>query len=255
MQSPIIIHITDAHIRDPRRPDDAHKRLRQVFEHIARTEDPDRTVICDTGDLGWSMTKGEAEEIVWAFAPVRGWWRILCSQGNHDHGPKGLFWRRKNSDRWYDLVEDVTGSRPPHAPEIVVRRFRRTAFISANSARDQTFLARGKLGEDQIKNICAAVENANRRGQRSVLMLHHCPSGGNATKRLSDRRDLGEALKGVGRVDLMLTGHLHQDRQWSNILGSSRLISSAPITEEPMRYRRIWWAHGRIVMEWVDVPN
>ena len=240
MKSPIIVHITDAHIDDPRREPNAHLRLRRIAETIAEQEDRDRTVICDTGDLGWSMASTEADKIRWALAPVYGW-RMIFSQGNHDHGPWGLVRWGRRSDHWRDLVAGLTGHDPPEAPEIEVRSFAGVDFIAANSAHDQSFLARGKLGEEQIENIAQACGRARRAKKKSVLLIHHCPSGGNATKRLSDRRELGEALDSVGGVDLMLTGHLHRDREWSGVFGAGRLISTGPATETPIWYRRVFW--------------
>ena len=255
MPSPVIIHLTDAHIKDPRRKKGAHQRLRRVAAHIAHTEDLDRVVVCDTGDMGWSMTPEEARKIRWALDPIAGKVRVLASQGNHDHGPKGLVRRNRNSEIWHDLIEDVTGLAPARSPKVMVQRFKKTIFIVANSAHEQTFLARGVLGSDQIDEIKSHVEKANRWAQRSVLLMHHCPSGGNPTKRLSDRHELKAALVEAGGVDLMLVGHLHHDREWSSAFGARRLLSSAPITGEPMRYRRLSWDpdHKRFTSEWVDV--
>lgn len=244
----MIAHFSDAHVLDPRFPDGAHDRLHDLCRRIAEEEDRRSTVVCVTGDLGWDMSAEEARLIVEAMEPLRGW-KVLHAKGNHDHGPLGLVRRTGAVERWRAMVDDMTGYLPGEYPSARYVAFQGVAFIVANSSWDQTFLARGRIGELQIKAIARGVERARKMGLRLVLMLHHCPSGGDRTKRLSDRDEFGAALEEVGGVDLMLTGHLHRAKEWRGVYGADWLIS-APAATEDGRYRKIWWDGARLRWEW-----
>ena len=179
--------------------------------------------------------------------------------GNHDLDYAGLADAPTAPVLWADHVEDLTGTRPVYPSMHIVGD---TAIISVDTCTRPTgrweriasqVMATGLIGEGQIARVVEMVERARVLDLHVIIAMHHCPSGGDVMLRLIDREEFGDALDAVGGVELMLTGHLHQKREWSDVYGARFLLAS-PKTPEAQGYRVIWWCEdrGRFCWEWVE---
>ena len=237
-----LIHISDLHMHDFRFSGNMVKATKELVEKIIEQEDPAECVVIISGDLVSSMTGREKISALYALLPLRNaGFRILIAKGNHDHGPLGLILKSSAVDHFRDLVKKVCGHLPDEWPQHI--ELDDMMIVTMNSSWDQTVLARGRLGVDQIKEAQRLFDRVPDK--LHVATFHHCPSSGDPTKRLSDRMKLKEHLE----CDLMLVGHLHQDREWSNTFGAKLLMSVAPSAREN-KYRKIWFNENGGV-EWV----
>jgi len=238
-----LIHISDLHMHDFRFSGNMVAATRKLVRRIIKQEDPEECVVVISGDLVSSMTEREKISALYALLPLKeAGFLVEVSEGNHDNGPLGLILQDSAVQHFKALVEELCGYRPDDYPHHV--EVGELIIVNMNSSRSQTFLASGRLGTEQMDRAQALIDAAPDK--HSVVTFHHCPSSGNPTRRLSDRMELKERID----CDLMLVGHLHEDREWSNTFGARRLMSVAPSARED-KYRRIWFTEeGGIEWDW-----
>ncbi|MDT8320919.1 MAG: metallophosphoesterase [Xanthomonadales bacterium] len=219
-----IAHISDLHIPPlPRLSarDLRSKRLIGLFswhhkwksEHRQRilesllqrleAEQPDH--ICITGDITFTTHQMEVDAAAHWFERLGDTRRVSLIPGNHDaYVPGALDYAL---DRWSRWMQDDDG----HTGFPYLHRRGPVDLIGLSSAVvTPPAVSLGRLGQEQIGRTEALLERIRTPGRLCVLMLHHPPQHGAATRRraLSDRVDLQRMLARCP-VDLILHGHLH----------------------------------------------
>ena len=256
-----IVHTGDMHLHDWRfgDPSEIEAHARRVVKSIIENEDAADTVVCDTGDMMQHGGQEECDAVRRVYEPLLNHgFQIVACPGNHDLWWNGLGGRLLNrflggypKDDEFDALASDLMRREVDGWPVAFRRGP-VVFIAANSSHRHTYLASGYLGEEQIDYIADTVRTCHNVGVAPVILVHHCLSGGQRSKRLQDRRELGDALEEAGGVSLILSGHLHEANSWSGVFGADRLVST-PAMVESKKYRRLECADGRWSEEWVEV--
>lgn len=231
-----------------------------ILNHIANRPDIGDLIICETGDdietpssRLFRTAKSARRQV---YDRSREGVKI---PGNHDLDISGMWKWWRSPDMWAEYVEDLTGRWPIYPQLTVVDD---VAIIAMDTCTPPSgrwakmyprqALASGLLGDEQIQKCAAMVEEQKALGRQVMLLLHHCLSGGSVSLQLTDRHELGDALKAVGGVDVALTGHLHRKCEWSDVYGV-RLLLSCPKTSEADGYRVVTWDGVEWGWEWVEV--
>jgi len=139
--------------------------------------------------------------------------------GNHDaYVPKTL---QLGSASWHDYMtsdEDAQKFLPDGDFEFpYVRLRKKIALIGTSTAVPYPpWIARGKLGKDQLKRLAEILQKLGEAKYFRVLMIHHPPLVGqnNWRKALADAKALEKVLSETG-VELVLHGHNHTSMQAS----------------------------------------
>lgn len=245
-----IIHLSDQHLEDAVQPvtvHDGHALADTIFEY----EDPDTTVICDTGDFtgsGLQIQYDVAREVMARYRH-RGY-DYFVSPSNHDLGPAGGMIADYALANFHRFVSEVSPAHDPSRPYPHLYERDGLAVIVANTLAEQTFFARGILGARQRRRLRSQLRHAHRRGLHTCLLLHHCPTIDHPLYRLVDRAELASDLQRAGGVDLMLTGHLHRAASRRDRFGARLLLASPAVTIR-RRYRRIWFDGTQFRWQWV----
>lgn len=237
------IHVSDRHYGQP----GATQANARINNAICERPDIAQCAIIDTGDVVDSPSLRQyktATSALLELSELAG--EFLLLPGNHDLAWAGVSRSLAAPALWGDHVEELTGSRPTYPSlhiidgiaVIAIDTNRQPPNMLARQAAQIT--ATGFVGDRQIFDVVNMVRKARSFDLPIIVAMHHCPSGGDPLLRLSDRLALGNALESAGGVDLMLTGHLHQKREWSGVFGARFLLAS-PKTPGAQGYREIWW--------------
>lgn len=254
-----ICHISDTHYGTP----GALSRCAPTINAIANRSDASDVVLVHTGDVIDSPAPAGAQYDQAANALRQVCDRVrdfVVVEGNHDTAIKGLTRWAEGRALYRRFVRRMTGSAPT-AP--YVETYDDVAIITLDSCRTpddafdravDDFLACGFLGQAQIDAAAGLAPEQRAKGRAVVVALHHSPMGGGPTLRLSDRDALGDALREVGGVDVMLCGHLHERGEWRDKFGAS-VVLSAPKCGEPGGYWAIVCEGGEVRWGWVDIAE
>lgn len=251
-----IIHLSDLHYGQP----GSTTQNARVINALLERPDISECIVIITGDVVdtpedtiYRTATSALRQLSEACA------ELVMVPGNHDLSTKGVTPHLTAHIKWGAHVENLTKQRPAYPS---MRVDGGVAIISIDTNREppgihrltQNITATGYVGPDQIEAVAGMVQWARRLSIPTVIALHHCPSGGDPLLRLHDRRELGDALEAAGGVDLILSGHLHQKCEWSNVIGA-RLLISSPKSPDAQGYRVLWWDEDRrrFVWEWVEV--
>lgn len=140
--------------------------------------------------------------------------RVTVVPGNHD--TYVTVPREAGLERWAAYMRsDAAGAKS--APKSTdgfpfVRRFGRVAVIGLCTALPTPpFFAAGYLGEFQRDALAELLERFGRKGLFRVVLMHHPPLPGQASKRraLRDAGDMQDILQTHG-AELVLHGHNHR---------------------------------------------
>jgi 3',5'-cyclic AMP phosphodiesterase CpdA len=218
----VLAHLSDLHLSAPPRPLDligkrglgfinwqrGRKYLfrGEVLDAITRdlkTNAIDHVAI--TGDL---VNLSVAAEYVRARAWLEGLGPpavVTVIPGNHDiYVPQARLWP---AEFWGDYMRGDDGVAPGTFP--FVRRRGSVALIALSSALPTApLLATGRLGEQQISRLAAALEES--RGLFRVVLIHHPPMSPprRHLRRLTDAAEFRRVLADKG-AELVLHGHDH----------------------------------------------
>ncbi len=177
---------------------------REVFEALAHDAARHTDTFVLTGDLTQAGLKSECEAAQnWLakFAECR---RVCVIPGNHDS-------IRLNGQRaeWEALWAPYMGA---GAAFPYVKTFGRVAIIGLSSAVPTApFLASGRVGSRQRKDLARILIECREQGLCRVLLVHHCPvpSLDSPRRGLSDAAALCEVIAEAG-AELVLHGHNHR---------------------------------------------
>lgn len=130
---------------------------------------------------------------------------FTVSPGNHDAlaGAGG----HDRFATWAPWLGDAGDVRFPH----VRVRGPVAIFNLCSAVPTAPHLASGRLGDEQIERLDAALADPAYEGMFRLVVLHHPPQDGAVSRRkaLDDRQALGEVLQRRG-ADLVLHGHAHE---------------------------------------------
>lgn len=203
-------HLTDLHLPS----DGGYAALAAADEQMA-TDD----VLIVTGDLTENGTAEEYDLAYKALLPFRG--NLVLCPGNHDYGLKGLGYSDEARERYYKLCRDLSASLPG-TPRILGRWLvvSLDSCIWSESPHD---LARGHLGDGELKRLDDALAMADRIHVRTIVCLHHDTPDDDWTMKLEDGDEL---LKRVwGKADVVLNGHTHGPAaMWTSPRGVATLM-------------------------------
>jgi len=197
-----------------------HQHQRDVLDVLCtdlKAQNPDHVAL--TGDLAnISLPDEFTQAQAWLTALGSGDW-ISVIPGNHDaYVPKTL---PLGLDAWHDyMTSDADARHFLPAGEVnfpYIRLRDKIALIGTSTAVPYPpWIARGKLGEDQIKRLAEILQKLGDAKYFRVLMIHHPPLPGQNhwRKALADAKALQEVLSKVG-VELVLHGHNHTSMQTS----------------------------------------
>jgi 3',5'-cyclic AMP phosphodiesterase CpdA len=189
-----------------------HEHRTEVLEALALDLDQDRPDhVLVTGDLTHISLPDE-------FKQAKQWLQSLGDPkdvsvipGNHDAYVR-VPWQQGLAN-WQDYMESddtTTVSGPGLFPSLRIRG--PVAFIGLSTAVPAPpFLATGRLGKRQLKQLKALLKQTGEQGLFRVVFLHHPPVPGQEKwrKRLTDDRSLCEVLDQCG-AELVLHGHMHR---------------------------------------------
>lgn len=219
-----IAHISDLHI-PPLPPFALHelrgKRLIGLFswyhkwkkEHrlpilealLQRLEVERPDHVCITGDITFTTHRLEVDAAAEWLGRLGDPRHVSLIPGNHDaYVPGALDYALARWSRW--MKDDEGNAGFPY-----LHRRGPVDIIGLSSAVvTPPGMSLGRLGQEQIDRAEALIERIRTPQRLSVLMIHHPPQEGAATRRraLSDRADLQHMLARCP-VDLVLHGHLH----------------------------------------------
>ncbi len=192
-----------------------HVHQRGIVDRLVadlRAQQPDHIAV--TGDLiniGLPAEYVEAAAWLAALGPGPA---VTVVPGNHDiyvrlpSDPGVLRWRAHMTG----TGEASSQSQSAKTEFPFVRRFGRLALIGLNSAvPTRPFQAIGEVGAAQLERLRATLRDLRRDGAKRVVLIHHPPLPGMATrsKALRDAAALERVLAEEG-AELVLHGHNHQ---------------------------------------------
>jgi len=131
--------------------------------------------------------------------------------GNHDA------YRARPEPAFFRFWSEYACDDQKHCRFPYVRKRGKVALIGVNSAvPTPVFMAWGKTGEAQLRQLEFDLEDLGRHGYARIVMIHHPPHK-NATafhRGLLDAARFREVIKKAG-AELILSGHLHKSIQSS----------------------------------------
>ena len=248
-----IAHISDLHLVD--RGHDVTLNDGHELVDSLEAESPD--IIIDTGDhtgSGLARQFEQAEEVTSRLADIADYY---LTTANHDVSIGGSSTGRYTRGNWESYAERVDTSYEAGSqwPRVIDRDGLRLILI--DTCAEPTLVARGHIGDEQLRRIGIAVAEARGRGMRTILAGHHCLSadarGLDRTLYLTDRDALAETLREAGGVDLGLFGHLHRKAHWSDVLGFRRLVACPMSTRDGGWWHISWDTRGFFGVGWASV--
>ncbi len=195
-------------------PTRKHQHQRHVLDALCddlKAQKPDHVAL--TGDLvNISLPDEFTHAQAWLNTLGSGDW-ISVIPGNHDaYVPKTL---PLGLDLWRDYMtsdEDAQQFLPSDEADFPYIRLRKKiALIGTSTAVPYPpWIARGKLGRDQIERLADVLQKLGEAKYFRVLMIHHPPLVGQNhwRKALADAKALQDVLSKAG-VELVLHGHNH----------------------------------------------
>ena len=198
--------------------------IEEMFTSI-KAENADQILV--TGDLvqiGLREEIEQATEWLRLLGPVE---RVMVIPGNHDVYAAGS--EAAVLDEWgeYMFHGAAGGDHGAGAGFPVMRKLNGLSLIGISSACvTPVFMARGKLGRQQLQKLDHLLEQATREQQLVCLLIHHPPLPGMARwrKALADTRAL-ESLLDRYPPNLIFHGHLHHNRD--EYRGDTRIFCTA----------------------------
>ena len=251
-----ILHISDLHFGQPQ----AASRASNVIQALLARPDLATCVLNVGGDTletpSWSEVRTAYAMLRPLFDQCRAAYLI---DGNHCIWAKGALRFVTIRGLFEQLQADL---RSRVEPETFLIQGKATRVIPASTTvrppgwrhrlDPRQAFAQGYLGEEQIRRIAAEVAMANAQRQRSVILMHHCPTGGSPLLRLMDREALGEALEGAGGASAILSGHLHARGLWRDEYGADFIVAS-PKSQTADGYWEIGADGESVVPLWVPI--
>ncbi len=170
--------------------------------HLRELE-PDH--ICITGDITFTTLPAEVDKAADWISQLGDSQRISLIPGNHDAYVSGAL--DYALEKWSRWMQDDDGQKEfPY-----LHRRGPVDIIGLSSAvATPPAISLGRIGQAQLHRTEALLDSIKDSGRPSLLMVHHPPQDGAASRKraLSDRKGLQELLC-RSPVDLVLHGHLH----------------------------------------------
>jgi 3',5'-cyclic AMP phosphodiesterase CpdA len=168
-----------------------------------KAQAPDHIAV--TGDLLNLSLKAE-------YAPARAWLEALGAPrdvslvpGNHDAYVRGA--ADQPQLHWGDYMRGDGAAGTQGFP--FVRRRGPLVLIGLSSAVPTApFLATGRLGAEQLRQLAPLLDRARDEGLFRVVMIHHPPASKSHFKRLTDGTGFRDLLARHG-AELVIHGHDH----------------------------------------------
>ena len=217
---------------------------REILDLLTRdvtARSPDHIAV--TGDL---VNLGLPEE----FPRAAEWLRTLGSPddvtaipGNHDAYVR--LRPDQSTGHWQAFSEANEAGRAlyqtPPTGFPFVRRFGDIAIVALSSAvPTMPFVAAGRLGKTQRKDLASALDTLGRAGLFRVVLIHHPPLPGQASWRrgLRDAEALRDILVTRG-AELVLHGHNHEESvlECETVSGTAYVVG-VPSASEAMAISR-----------------
>lgn len=221
------LHISDLHLH---RSQDDNQPVKEMFEYI-KANYPDHYLII-TGDIvddGHPRQYARAAELLMEFEG-----RVFICPGNHDYGAGGAFFSKERAmrfDRSLSEPLDQGGSFTGDATPVVnvVRDGGQAVMLIALDTNLETWIpldmACGEVGEYQLGVLDAILGNPSTAGMPKILFFHHHPfMHFNPIMMLKDACELARVVN--ERVDVILFGHKHVSKYWSNQFGAEHVLAS-----------------------------
>jgi len=228
-----LIHLTDPHLSslDLQSFRHLHGKRRSGYlswyrnrRHIHRPEildqltdevighEPDRILL--TGDLvhiGLESEMIEAADWLRRLGPPE---KIMFVPGNHDnYAADSLPAMYRHWPAYLPPESPPEADYTAEYPRVAVRDGVR--LVGVNTACvTRIFSAAGELGDEQRQRLAGALERTAASDDFVCLLIHHPPFPG-MTRRRKALRDAAQLLELVGQSppDLVLYGHIHQNRE------------------------------------------
>jgi 3',5'-cyclic AMP phosphodiesterase CpdA len=224
---PVLAHLSDPHLPLPRprlselagkralgflnwHRGRRHEHRFEILETIVRDLEanaPDHVAV--TGDLVNIALPGEFAPALDFLARVGPPDRVTFVPGNHDTYVRATM---EHSNRHWG--EYMRGDDPADAPAgrfPFVRRRGPVALVGLSTAAPTApFMATGKLGPDQLRELGARLAGLAAEGVFRVVLLHHPPAPFEADRlrKLTDAAAFRQVLREHG-AELVLHGHTH----------------------------------------------
>lgn len=221
-----IIHLSDLHIHKAKSKTD-NKNAVALCRHLKARYAGDgkaATYVVLSGDLvddaDGRQYKNLQQQVL---KPLMADFTVLSAPGNHDYALAGNIPRAKGPANFRKYVRDIT------FPYLDVDENEGVAFIGLDSADpgDEKWFAEGVIGQPQLEALGDLL--AQRKGDFTVIYLHHHPFDRHTFVALRDWREMLEVLE--GKADLVLFGHKHCNETFFDWYGIDLLAASGKVTE------------------------
>ena len=224
-----IIHLSDTHLGR----DNNLQRLQALLEDIAKLGDPAEHLIVHTGDLNdtGSLNNMRQGRALLDNMAAKGW-RVLLAPGNHDYGDALHTDPHCAAQFCEQFSRYLFARQPARFPVLTLTADCALIGLDSNAAGlswGERWAAEGHLGQAQIAELHALLNEPQVRRRRVLVYLHHHPFfdafavradvadraylshllGWNTRRfrRLKDAYSLLQCLR--DRVDVLLFGHQH----------------------------------------------
>ena len=221
------IHLSDLHFRSHRQNNlIILEMLDTIQEHY-----PDHKIII-TGDIVDDGHEAQYREALAALRPFGG--RIFICPGNHDYGIKGNIYSRERAegfDKWLSIPlkqgGTFAGDNKP-VLHLLEERNGHILLVALDTNIESMSLfdfACGRVGSRQLTALDHLLSDPDIAHMVVIVFFHHHPFlHTDRFKKLLDARELARIL--YGRVHLVLFGHHHVSKMWSNTLAIPYILAS-----------------------------
>ncbi|PIE31577.1 hypothetical protein CSA56_17900 [candidate division KSB3 bacterium] len=221
------IHLSDLHFRSHREDNQA---ALETLDTIQERYPEHKLII--TGDIVDDGHEAQYREALTALRPFEG--RLFLCPGNHDYGLKGNLYSRERAerfDKWLSIPLKqggiFAGDNVPllHFLKEDESQVLLVALDTNIESRSPFDFACGRVGRKQLDALDRLLSDPAIAHMVMVIFFHHHPFlHTDRFKKLLDARDLARIL--YGRVHLVLFGHHHVSKMWSNTLGIPYILAS-----------------------------
>jgi 3',5'-cyclic AMP phosphodiesterase CpdA len=222
-----IIHLSDLHFHT------SNKKNRKALETLKKVKEKfaDHYIVV-TGDI---VDDGHVKQYDNAFKALKSFkGRIFIAPGNHDFGAVGNFYSLEKARLFDEKLSIPLGQGGTFVSENkpvvnVVQEGNDSAMFIAldtNLETNHPFdFACGKIGEKQLSDLSAILNNPTIPGMKKILFFHHHPFMRNDPfMELKDAKRLARLI--YNKVDIVLFGHKHEMAKWENRWGVDYVLAS-----------------------------
>jgi len=222
-----IIHLSDLHFHTSNNKNrKALATLKKVNEKFS-----DHYIVL-TGDIVDDGHVKQYENAFKALKPFKG--RIFIAPGNHDFGAAGNFYSREKAklfDKKLSSPLEQGGTfcfENKPVVNVVQDGDESTMFIAldTNLETNHPFdFACGEIGQTQLSDLSAILNNPTVPGMKKILFFHHHPFMRNDPfMKLKDAKRLARLI--YNKVDVVMFGHKHEMEKWENRWGAAYVLAS-----------------------------